>query len=104
MAQHRQRIPRRSGRAVYDGTKLDGPISLRNAILDHKESFIGSFTESLMAYGLGRLLDHQDMPMVRAIEHDAAKNNNRFSSFVLGIVKSVPFQMRKRKTRNHGRG
>jgi len=80
---------------LYDGTKLDGPISLRNAIMDHKESFIGSFAEGLMAYGLGRLLDHQDMPIVRAIEHDAAKNNNRFSSFVLGIVKSVPFQMRK---------
>jgi hypothetical protein len=80
---------------LYDGTKLDGPVSLRNAILDHKESFVGSFTESLLAYGLGRLLDHQDMPLVRAIERDAAKNNNRFSSFVLGIVKSVPFQMRK---------
>jgi hypothetical protein len=80
---------------LYDGTKLDGPVSLRNAILDHKESFVGSFTESLLAYGLGRLLDHQDMPIVRAIERDATKNNNRFSSFVLGIVKSVPFQMRK---------
>jgi len=80
---------------LYDGTKLDGPGSLRNAILDHKESYVGNFTEKLMAYGLGRLLDDQDMPSVRAIAREAAKNNYRFSSFVVGIVKSVPFQMRK---------
>ena len=80
---------------LYDGTKLDGPVSLRNAVLSHTDSFISSFTESLMSYGLGRLIDYQDMPIVRSIERDAAKNNNRFSSFVLGIVKSVPFQMRK---------
>ena len=81
--------------ALYDGTKLDGPVSLRNALLAHTDSFVESFTESLMAYGLGRLLDYQDMPAVRAIERDAAKNNNKFSSFVVGIVKSTPFQMRK---------
>jgi hypothetical protein len=80
---------------LYDGTKLDGPISLRNAVLDHKESYVGNFTEKLLAYGLGRLLDDQDMPTVRGIERDAAKTNYRFSSFVVGIVKSVPFQMRK---------
>jgi hypothetical protein len=80
---------------LFDGTKLDGPVSLRNAILNHSESFIGTFAESLTAYGLGRLLDYQDMPTVRAIEREAASNNNRFSSFVIGIVKSLPFQMRK---------
>lgn len=80
---------------LFDGTKLDGPVSLRNAILKYPESFIGTFTESLLAYGLGRLLDYQDMPAVRSIEREAAKNNYSFSSFVLGIVKSVPFQMRK---------
>jgi hypothetical protein len=80
---------------MYDGARLDGPGSLRNAILNHSESFVGTFTENLLAYGLGRLLDYRDMPLVRSIARDAAKNNNRFSSFVLGIVKSVPFQMRK---------
>jgi hypothetical protein len=80
---------------LYDGTKLDGPVSLRNAILGHTDSFIGSFTENLLAYGLGRLIDYQDMPTVRSIVRDAAKNNNRFSSFILGVVKSTPFQMRK---------
>jgi len=80
---------------LYDGTKLDGPVSLRNAILKRSDAFVGSFTENLLQYGLGRLIDYRDMPAARAIEREAAKNDNRFSSFVLGVVKSVPFQMRK---------
>jgi Protein of unknown function (DUF1588)/Protein of unknown function (DUF1592)/Protein of unknown function (DUF1585) len=80
---------------LYDGTKLDGPVSLRNAILNHGDAFVGSFTENLLAYGLGRLIDYRDMPAARAIEREAAKSDNRFSAFVLGVVKSVPFQMRK---------
>lgn len=80
---------------LYDGTPLDGPVSLRTAILNRQDSFITAFTENFLAYGLGRLLDHRDMPTVRAIVHDAAKNGNRFSSFVLGVVTSVPFQMRR---------
>lgn len=80
---------------MYDGTRLDGPVSVRNAVLKRKDAFIRTFTEHLTAYGLGRLLTDQDMPSVRAIEREAARNNNRFSSFVLGVVKSVPFQMRR---------
>lgn len=79
---------------MYDGTKLDGPASLRQAILNHSDAFLGSFTENLLAYGLGRVLDHRDMPAVRAIAHEAAKNNGHFSSFIFGVVKSTPFQMR----------
>jgi hypothetical protein len=81
--------------SLFDGTKLDGPASLRQAILNHSDAFIGTFTESLLAYGIGRVIDYRDMPFVREIEHDAARNNNRFSSFILGIVKSPPFQMRR---------
>ena len=80
---------------MYDGTKLDGPVSLRNAILGRSDAFIATFTENFLAYGLGRLVDHRDMPAVRAIVRDAATNDYRFSSFVLGVVRSVPFQMRK---------
>jgi hypothetical protein len=80
---------------MYDGTKLDGPVSLRNAILNKSDAFTASFTENFLAYGLGRLVDYRDMPAVRAIERDAAGNDNRFSAFVLGVVKSVPFQMRQ---------
>ncbi|HEX3702752.1 MAG TPA: DUF1592 domain-containing protein [Vicinamibacterales bacterium] len=80
---------------LYDGTQLDGPVSLRKAILARTDAFIGSFTENLLAYGLGRLIDYRDMPAARAVEQDAAKSDYRFSSFILGVVKSVPFQMRK---------
>jgi cytochrome c551/c552 len=80
---------------MFDGTKLDGPVSLRNAILSHSDAFLGTFTENLLAYGLGRVLDTYDMPAVRAIEHEAERNDNRFSSFILGVVKSTPFQMRR---------
>jgi hypothetical protein len=80
---------------LYDGTPLNGPTSLRAAILNHKDAFISSFTESFLTYGLGRLIDHRDMPAVRAIEREAAKNGHRFSAFVLGVVRSVPFQMRR---------
>jgi hypothetical protein len=80
---------------MFDGSKLDGPASLRQAIMSHSESFIGSFTENLLAYGMGRVLETYDMPAVRQIEREAAKNDNRFSAFVIAIVKSMPFQMRK---------
>jgi hypothetical protein len=83
-----------SGR-MFDGTNLDGPVSLRKAILSHSDAFIGTFTENLLAYALGRVLDYRDMPMVRFIEQEAARNSNRFSTFVSGIVRSMPFQMRR---------
>jgi len=84
-----------SNGVMFDGTKLDGPVSLRKAILNHADVFIGTFTENLLAYGLGRVLEPSDMPAVRAIARDAARNDNRFSAFLLGVVKSVPFQMRR---------
>jgi hypothetical protein len=78
---------------LFDGTKLDGPVSLRSAILNHSDAFLGTFTENLLAYGLGRVIDYRDMPVVRSIEHQAAQNGNRFTSYVLGIVNSMPFRM-----------
>lgn len=80
---------------MYDGAKLDGPESLRAAILSHSDAYLHNFAENLMSYATGRVLDYRDMPAVRIVEHTAAKNENRFSSFVLGVVKSVPFQMRR---------
>jgi Protein of unknown function (DUF1592)/Protein of unknown function (DUF1588)/Protein of unknown function (DUF1587)/Protein of unknown function (DUF1585)/Protein of unknown function (DUF1595) len=80
---------------MYDGTPLDGPVSLRKAILSHSDAFVGTFTERLLAYALGRVVDAPDMPMVRSIERDAARDGNKFSAFVFAIVKSMPFQMRR---------
>jgi len=80
---------------MFDGAKLNGPASLQQAIIGHSDAFLQTFTESLLAYGLGRVIDYRDMPFVRAIGREAAQNDNRFSSFVLGVVTSMPFQMRR---------
>jgi len=79
---------------LVDGTKLSGPESLRNALLGRSDVFIGTMTEKLLTYGVGRGVQYYDMPAVRSIVHDAAGNGNRFSALVLGVVKSAPFQMR----------
>jgi hypothetical protein len=78
---------------LYDGTVLSGPTGLRAALLKHKDVVLRTFTENLMAYSLGRRLEYFDMPLVRRIVRDAAKDRNRFSSFVAGIVKSPAFRM-----------
>jgi hypothetical protein len=83
---------------LFDGSELGGPNGLRAALLNHSDSFLGTFTESLLAYGLGRVIDNTDMPVVRAIRHEAADHNNRFSAYVMAIVKSTPFQMRRAET------
>ena len=61
-------------------------------------SLSATLRENLLTYALGRGVEYYDMPAVRAIDRDAARENNRFSAFVLGIVKSVPFQMRRAET------
>jgi hypothetical protein len=81
-----------SGR-LFDGSALDGPLGLRKALLSHQDAFLGTFTESFLAYALGRVIDSRDMPTVRAVQREAARGGNRFSAFVLGIVKSTPFRM-----------
>jgi hypothetical protein len=86
---------------LFDGTPLDGPVSLRKALLARSDVFVRTATEKLMIYGTGRALKYYDMPVVRQIARDAAKNDYRFSSLVLGIVKSDPFQM-KMKTKAEG--
>ena len=78
---------------LYDGTQLNGPASLRKALLDHSETVIRNFTENLLAYALGRRVEYYDQPSVRAIVRKAGQNGNRFSSYVLGIVNSAAFQM-----------
>ncbi|HJU41600.1 MAG TPA: DUF1592 domain-containing protein [Vicinamibacterales bacterium] len=78
---------------LYDGTKMDGPAGLRAALLKHQDMFILSFTERLMTYSLGRRVEYFDMPAIRKIIRDAAKENNRFSAFVMGVVNSRAFQM-----------
>ena len=77
---------------LYDGTKMNGPAGLREALLKHQDVVLLSFTERLMTYALGRRLEPSDMPAVRAVVKDAARNGYRLSSFVQGIVNTAAFQ------------
>ncbi len=82
-----------SGKLV-DGTPVNSPADLRTALMKRPEQFVQTMTEKLMTYALGRSVEYYDMPTVRAIVRDAARDNYRFSSIVMGIVRSAPFQMR----------
>jgi hypothetical protein len=79
---------------LWDGTKVNGPVELRKALLHYSPAFMRNMTEKMMTYALGRGVEYFDMPVVRTIVRDADKNNDRFSSIVLGIVKSPQFLMR----------
>jgi hypothetical protein len=78
-----------------DGTPLDGVASLRAVLLARKDVFVGTMTEKLLTYALGRGLQPTDMPAVRAIVRQAARDNYRFSSLIEGVVGSVPFTQRR---------
>ncbi|HVG54680.1 MAG TPA: DUF1592 domain-containing protein [Vicinamibacterales bacterium] len=82
---------------LTDGTAFTGPAGLRSVLVANPDRFVGTFTRKLLTYALGRGLEHYDMPAVRAITRDAARDSYRTSSIVLGIVKSVPFQMRRQE-------
>jgi hypothetical protein len=79
---------------LYNGAKVDGPVELRNMLAGRPDVFAGVMTEKLLTYALGRGLQYYDMPTVRKIVHDASANDLRLSSLVLGVVESVPFEMK----------
>jgi hypothetical protein len=79
---------------LLDGTKVNGPIPLRQALLARKTQFVQAVTEKLLTYALGRGLEYYDAPAVRAIDRAAAAEDYRWSALIAGIVKSAPFQMR----------
>jgi hypothetical protein len=78
---------------LTDGTKIEGVVALRQALERYSPQFMRTFAEKLLTYALGRGVEYQDMPVVRAIVREAARDDYRFSSLVLGIAKSAPFQM-----------
>jgi hypothetical protein len=80
---------------LADGTALDGPATLRKALLSRREAVAATAAEKLLTYALGRKVEYFDMPAVRAIVRDAAPTEYRFSALVAGVVKSVPFQMKR---------
>jgi len=79
---------------LFDGQKVDGPAGLRNALLRYSPQFTRMFIEKMLTYATGRGMEYTDMPTIRAITRGVAKDQNRFSSIVLAVVKSDQFQMR----------
>src|SRR3546814_9651184 len=77
---------------LADGTPIDGIDDLRTALVGKTPEFVQTFTEKLMAFALGRTVAYYDMPTIRAITRDAAKDDYAFSSIVLGVVNSDAFQ------------
>jgi len=80
---------------LVDGTPINGPASLRQALLDRREAFVATLTDKLLMYGVGRETRYYDMPTVRAVMREASGHRYRLSDLVLGIVKSAPFRMKK---------
>ena len=78
-----------------DGAAFDGPTGLRDLLLERSDDFIGTATEKLLGYALGRGLEYYDAPTVRNIVREAASEDYRWSSIIRGIVKSSAFQMRR---------
>ena len=78
-----------------DGTVFEGAAGLRDALLQRPDLFVTTLTEKLLTYALGRGVEHYDAPAIRTVVRDAERDGSRFSSIVLGIVESVPFQMRR---------
>jgi len=80
---------------MFNGAPLDGIVGLRKALVEQHEIFVGVMTEKMLTYALGRGLEYYDMPTVRKIVQEGRNNDFRFSSLIMGIVKSTPFQMKE---------
>ncbi len=78
-----------------DGTRFQGPAELRKILSSHPEQFVGTVTEKLLTYALGRGVEYYDEPVIRRIVREAAPGEYRWSSIIMGIVNSTPFQMRR---------
>jgi mono/diheme cytochrome c family protein len=83
---------------LLDGTKVDGPAALRRALVGQQEQFVRTVTGKLLTYAIGRQMEYYDAPAIRSIVRSAAADDYRWSSAILAIVKSQPFQMRRSRS------
>jgi hypothetical protein len=83
---------------LLDGTRVDGPAALRRALMVQKEQFVRTVTGKLLTYAVGREMTYADAPAIRAIVRASAADDYRWSSTILAIVKSPPFQMRRSRS------
>jgi len=90
-------VPIDSSGVLVDGTPVRGVADLRRALLSRSDAFVTTTMERLMTYALGRPVEYTDMPSLRAIVRDSSKNDYRFSTMIVGVVKSPAFQMKVKK-------
>lgn len=90
-------VPLDTSAVLWDGTKVNGPIELRQHLLYYSPQFVRMITEKLMTFALGRGVEYQDMPVIRSIVRKADRDDDRFVSILMGIVESTPFQMRTKE-------
>jgi hypothetical protein len=88
-------LPIDASGTLPDGTEFHGPVGLRTLVLERQDQFVSTLTEKLLSYALGRGPEYFDRPVIRTIVQDAASDNYRWSSIIVGIVKSTPFRMRR---------
>ena len=81
--------------SLPDGSKFEGVAGLQQALLSRPEIFVTTFSEKLLTYGLGRGVEFYDAPAIRKVVQEARTKDYRFSSVIMGIVGSTPFQMRR---------
>jgi hypothetical protein len=92
---HESGTPIDSAGGLPDGSKFEGVAGLQKALLSRPEAFVGTMTEKLMTYSLGRGVEFYDEPAIRKVVRESGAQDYRFSSLILGIVNSTPFQMRR---------
>jgi hypothetical protein len=88
-------VPIDTAGTLPDGTTFEGAAELRSVLVNRSDRFVATMTEKLLTYALGRGLESYDMPAIRTITREAARDDHRFSALVLGVVRSLPFQMRR---------
>jgi mono/diheme cytochrome c family protein len=89
---------------LVDGTKVDGVASLRQWLMSHSDQFARVVTEKMFTYAMGRGTEYEDMPLIRSIVRESAPGNYKFSSIMMGIVKSPAFQMNMKAPVNASNG
>ena len=97
-------VPIDSSGVLVDGTPVRGVADLRRALLSRSDAFVTTTMERLMTYALGRPVEYTDMPTLRAIVRDSGKNDYRFSTMIVGVVKSPAFQMKVKKVQTTAAG
>ena len=90
-------VPIDASGVLPDGTSFEGPAGLRQVLLSRSEEFVTNVTKKLLTYALGRGAEYYDAPAIRRIVREAAADDYRWSSLIMGVVKSTPFQMRRSK-------